>query len=236
MRTGLAQALWFAAHRTAFGKTLIEHALMRQVLADLALESEAATLLALRVTRSFDEAAGQEEAALYSRLATPVAKYWLNKRVIQHVAECMECHGGVGYTEEWPIARFYRQTPLNGIWEGSGNVICLDVLRALSRSPQAGEAVFDEIKRAGGANAHLDRAIEALETQLTQKAIEEAGARRFVESLALVLQASLLIQHAPVFVSDAFCATRLGEKHSSYGAFTANADVSAIIARAMPTT
>jgi putative acyl-CoA dehydrogenase len=234
MRTGLAQALWHAAHRSTFGKTLIDHALMRQVLADLALESEAATVLAFRLARSFDEAQTREEAALFSRAATPVAKYWLNKRVVGHIAECMECHGGVGYTEEWPIARFYRQAPLNGIWEGSGNVICLDVLRALSRSPQSGAAVLNEISRAKGANAHLDDAIGALEAQLKQKAIEESGARHFVESLALALQASLLVQHAPSFVSDAFCASRLGEKHFTYGALTANADVSAIINRAMP--
>jgi len=233
MRTGLAQALWFASHRSAFGKTLIDHVLMRQVLADLAVESEAATALAFRVAHSFDETATSEEAALFSRLATPAAKYWLNKRVVGHVAECMECHGGVGYVEEWPIARFYRQAPLNGIWEGSGNVICLDVLRALSRTPQTGDVFVQELKHASGTNAHLDRAIARLEAQLAAP-IDESAARLLVERMALALQASLLVRHAPAFVSDAFCATRLGEGHSVYGARTANADLAHIIARAMP--
>jgi putative acyl-CoA dehydrogenase len=236
MRTALAQALWHTAHRAAFGKRLIDHALMRQVLADLALDSEAATVLAFRLARGFDEAPANEEAALFSRLATPVAKYWLNKRVTGHIAECMECHGGAGYVEEWPIARFYRQAPLNGIWEGSGNVICLDVLRALARSPQSGEIFLSEVKRAWGANAHLDRAIHEAERQL-QQAREESGARRLVERLALVLQAALLVQHAPAFVSDAFCAARLGDESGfAYGALDAKADTGAIIARAMPMT
>src|SRR5258705_5073154 len=142
MRSAVAQALWHSAHRAAFGKLLVDHALMRQVLADLAVESEAATVMAFRVARSLDEAPKGEEAALFSRLATPIANYWHNKRVVGHVAECMECHGGAGYVEEWPIARLYRQAPLNGIWEGSGNVICLDVLLALSQSPQAGEVFY----------------------------------------------------------------------------------------------
>src|SRR5258705_2349729 len=142
MRSALAQALWHTSHRSAFGKVLIEQPLMRQVLADLAIESEAATALVFRLARSFDEAAKSEHAALFSRIATPVAKYWLNKRVIGHVAECMEYHGAAGYVEEWPITRLYRQAALNGIWEGSGNVICLDVLLALSQSPQAGEVFY----------------------------------------------------------------------------------------------
>jgi putative acyl-CoA dehydrogenase len=234
MRSGLAQALWHTSHRSAFGKTLIEQPLMRQVLADLALESEAATVLAFRVARSFDESPNSEEAMLFSRLATPVAKYWLNKRVVGHVAECMECHGGAGYVEEWPIARFYRQAPLNGIWEGSGNVICLDSLRALSRSPEAGKVFLNEVRRASGANAHLDAAIVELERHLSQAAIEESAARRLVESMALALQAALLVQHAPGFVSDAFCATRLGQTRFAYGAFAGSADVAAILARATP--
>ena len=235
MRTALAQALWHASHRSAFGKTLIDHALMRQVLADLALESEAATVTAFRVARSFDEAAESEEAALFSRLATPVAKYWLNKRVTGHVTECMECHGGAGYVEDWPIARFYRQAPLNGIWEGSGNVICLDVLRALARAPQAKDAFLNEVTRAKGANPHLDRAIGQLEQRLRPALIEESGARHLVESMALALQASLLIRHAPSPISDAFCATRLNrESGMAYGALTGKADSAAIIGRASP--
>jgi putative acyl-CoA dehydrogenase len=235
MRSALAQALWHAAHRAAFGKLLIEHGLMRQVLADLAVESEAATALAFRVARSFDEMASAEEAALFSRLATPVAKYWLNKRVVGHVAECMECHGGAGYVEEWPIARFYRQAPLNGIWEGSGNVICLDVLRALARTPRSGDVFLDEVARARGANAELDRAIDELDSQLAQPAFGERSARRLVESLALAMEGALLVQHAPAAISDAFCATRLGGKAGgAYGAFYANIDIDAILSRAMP--
>ena len=146
----------------------------------------------------------------------------------------MECHGGAGYVEEWPIARFYRQAPLNGIWEGSGNIICLDVLRALSQSPQAGEMFLDELKRARGANAALDHAIGDVERQLKQTPIEQSDARRFVEGLALALQAALLVQHAPAFISDAFCAARLGDAGLAYGALSEKVDNAAIIARAMP--
>jgi putative acyl-CoA dehydrogenase len=231
MRSALAQALWHTSHRTAFGKRLIEQPLMRQMLADLALESEAATALVFRVARSFDESATSEEAARFSRLATPVAKYWLNKRVIGHVAECMECHGGNGYVEEWPIARFYRQAPLNGIWEGSGNVICLDVLRALARTPQAGEVFLNEVRRVKGANTHLDGAIAELETQMTNT--DEASAGRLVKQMAFVLEASLLVQHAPSFVSDSFCAMRLAERHVMYGT-AADSNTAAILARSFP--
>ena len=233
MHTALAQALWHTSHRSAFGKKLIDHALMRPVLADLAIESEAATVLAFRIARSFDESPASEEAALFSRLATPIAKYWLNKRVVGQVAECMECHGGAGYVEEWPIARFYRQAPLNGIWEGSGNVICLDVLRALSRSPQSGEIYLQELKRGAGANEKLDRFVDEAARQLRQPA-EESAARRLAEALALALQGALLVQHAPSAVSDAFCNTRLDVQCHTYGSFAANVDIAAIVTRAMP--
>jgi putative acyl-CoA dehydrogenase len=268
MRSALARALWHASHRKAFGKLLIDHALMRQVLADLAVESEAATALAFRVARSFDESSStnpvltspsrggrtskargaeevrvggvpvrpqtSEEAALFSRIATPVAKYWLNKRAIPHVAECMECHGGTGYIEEWPIARLYRQAPLNGIWEGSGNIICLDVLRALKHEPRAGEVFLAELARASGASAHLDRAINALKTDLASSP-EESGARRLIETMALAIEGALLVQHAPSAISDAFCATRLSsDRGHTYGAQTAKFDIPDILSRAMP--
>src|SRR5258706_11834903 len=232
MRSALAQALWHSAHRAAFGKLLVDHALMRQVLADLAVESEAATALALRVARSFDEAPKSEEATLFSRLATPIAKYWLNKRVVGHVAECMECHGGAGYVEEWPIARLYRQAPLNGIWEGSGNVICLDVLRVLKREPRALDAFITELERGRGANARLDQAVDALKSEL--RAVEEKDARRLVEAMAVALQAALLVQQAPAAVADAFCATRLGARTAAYGAMSADIDSDAVVSRARP--
>ena len=206
---------------------------MRQVLADLAIESEAATVLAFRIARSFDEAETSEDAALFSRIATPVAKYWLNKRVVGHVAECMECHGGAGYLDEWPIARLYRQAPLNGIWEGSGNVICLDVLRALKREPRAGEVFLTEIRAMAGANAHLARTIADLEQSLTNASIIEESARHLVEMMAKALQGSLLLRYAPHSVSDVFCATRLGgDCGGAYGAMSAKGDVKAIIERA----
>ena len=235
MRSALAQALWHAEHRLTFGKPLIEHALMRRVLTDLAVESEAATALAFRLARSFDEAPESEQAALFSRIATPVAKYWLNKRVVPHIAECMECHGGAGYIEEWPIARLYRQAPLNGIWEGSGNVICLDVLRVLSRVPLAKDAFVAEIETASGANAALDRAIAEAKARFARDEIPESEARSVSTSLALVLQASLLVRLAPSFVGDAYCATRLsGDAPSTFGAASVPVDTDAILSRAIP--
>ncbi len=233
MQTALAQALWHTSHRSAFGKLLVDQPLMRRVLADLAVEAEAATMLAFRLSRSFDEMQHDETAQLFSRLATPIAKYWLNKRVIGHVAECMECHGGGGYVEEWPIARFYRQAPINGIWEGSGNVICLDVLRAMARHPGAADVLLSELKLAGGANRYFDQALSRLTSAFRQA--QEADARRISERVAVLLEASLMLRHAPPADADLFCTSRLGDDvHQSYGAFAGEADVDAIIARAMP--
>ncbi len=230
MRQALAQALWHTAHRTAFQKKLIDQPLMARVLADLALESEAATALAFRIARSFDDG---KSAALFSRLATPIGKYWLNKRVVNFVYEAMECHGGAGYVEESVLPRLFRQSPLNSIWEGSGNVICLDVLRALMREPETADALFAELDAACGTYAALDKAIDAAKESLA--AVTEAGARRLVETLALVLQASLLTQHAPTAIADGFIATRLGgAPWRTYGAFEAAIDVGAIVKRATP--
>jgi putative acyl-CoA dehydrogenase len=231
MRQALAQALWHASHRTAFQKKLIDQPLMARVLADLALESEAATVLAFRIARSFDESASNEAAALFSRLATPIGKYWLNKRVVNFVYEAMECHGGAGYVEESMLPRLYRQAPLNSIWEGSGNVICLDVLRALSREPETADALFAELDAARGAYAALDKAIDRAKDRL---GTIEPHARRLVEELALTLQAALLARHAPSAVADAFVATRLDDTWRTYGAFDEEIGTSAIIARAMP--
>ena len=230
MRQALAQALWHTAHRTAFQKKLIDQPLMARVLADLALESEAATALALRIARSFDDG---KPAALFSRLATPIGKYWLNKRVVNFVYEAMECHGGAGYVEESILPRLFRQSPLNSIWEGSGNVICLDVLRALTREPETAGALFAELDKARGAYAALDKAIDTAKQSLAT--VTEPGARRLVETLALALQASLLARHAPAVVADGFIATRLGDAPwRTYGAFDAEIDLGAILARAMP--
>lgn len=232
MRQALAQALWHTSHRTAFQKKLVDQPLMARVLADLAIESEAATVLAFRIARSFDEA-GSAEAALFSRLATPIGKYWINKRVVNFVYEAMECHGGAGYIEESVLPRLHRQAPLNSIWEGSGNVICLDVLRALSREPETAAALFAELESARGAYTALDRAIDKAKARL--KTVTEPHARVLVEDLALALQGALLARHAPKAVADAFVATRLGDTPwRTYGAFDAEIDVRAIVGRAMP--
>lgn len=233
MRQALAQAMWHTSHRTAFLKKLIDQPLMARVLADLAIENEAATALTFRIARSFDEAKS-EQAALFSRLATPIGKYWLNKRVVNFVYEAMECHGGAGYIEESVLPRLHRQSPLNSIWEGSGNVICLDVLRALSREPETAAALFAELEAARGAYAALDRAIDKAKARL--KTVTEPQARVLVEELALALQGALLARTAPKAVADAFVATRLGDTPwRTYGAFDAEIDVRAIVSRAMPT-
>jgi putative acyl-CoA dehydrogenase len=234
MRTSLANALWHTAHRIAFQKKLIDQPLMRAVLTDLAVESEAATALTFRIAQSFDDSANDERAALFSRIATPIGKYWINKRVVNFVYECMEAHGGAGYIEEGVIPRVYRQSPLNSIWEGSGNVICLDVLRAMSREPDSVAALLDEIELARGGNSHLDHALDGIEQRLASP-IAESSARKLVEELALSLQGSLLVRQAPAAVSDAFCATRLADHPAfAYGALDTDIDTDAIITRAMP--
>lgn len=234
MRQALALALWHAAHRSAFQRRLIDQTLMRRVLADMTIESEAATALAFRLAQSFDDASASHAAAAFSRVATPVAKYWINKRVVNFVYEAMEVHGGGGYVEESVLPRIFRQSPLNSIWEGSGNVICLDVLRAMERAPEAVPAFINEIEAAHGAYAALDRLIDNVKDALVQTP-EEQYARHLVETMALALQGSLLARHGPAAVADAFCATRLNSHPGgSYGATLATLDISAILARAMP--
>jgi putative acyl-CoA dehydrogenase len=186
---------------------------MRNVLADLAVESTAATLGMMRLARAFDAAAsGDEAAALFKRLATAVLKYWTCKRAPVHAAEALECLGGNGYVEEWPLARLYREAPLNSLWEGSGNVQCLDVLRALRKTPESLDALTGEIGEARGGDPRLDAFAVALRDDFArlQEADFEGQARRVVERLALALQGSLLVRHAPPAVADAFCASRLG--------------------------
>jgi putative acyl-CoA dehydrogenase len=230
MRNALVQAIHHANHRKAFGKRLIEQPLMRSVLADLALESEAATALMLRLARAYDR---RESEAPFRRMATAVAKFWVCKRASPMVAEALECLGGNGYVEESGLPRIYREAPLNSIWEGSGNVICLDVLRALQKEPQARDALLAEIRAARGADRRLDAAADAAEARLVRP--EEAEARSLVERLALALQGSLLVRFAPPFVADAFCQSRLAREGGfTFGTMPEGFDSAAILARAFP--
>ena len=233
MRQALANALWHAAHRTAFQKKLIDQPLMRSVLADMAIESEAATALTFVIARSFDEGAN-ESAAAFVRIATPIGKYWINKRVVNFAYEAMEVHGGAGYIEDSVMTRIYRQSPLNSIWEGSGNVVCLDILRAIQRDPRSAQELIVELEKSRGANRWLDRAVSDVKACLARQ-YDEALARRLAERMALALQGAILVRNAPGFVSDAFCATRLCEHPGlSCGAMDAKIDVDALIGRAMP--
>jgi putative acyl-CoA dehydrogenase len=235
MRQGVAQATWHTHHRSAFGAVLDQQPLMANVLADLALESEAATVAALRLARAFDADPADEHEQLLKRLVTPVIKYWTCKRAPQHTAEALECLGGVGYVEETDLPRLFRQSPLNGVWEGSGNVMCLDVLRALARAPEALDAYWAEVAPAAGADARLDAAADALRSELSDLDQIEPRARRLVEQLALVFQGALLVQHAPAAVADAFCASRFGDGSGrAFGTLPVGLDLAAIVDRARP--
>ncbi|MCX4820073.1 acyl-CoA dehydrogenase family protein [Streptomyces sp. NBC_01142] len=230
MRQAVAQAIHHTAYRSAFGGLLIDKPLMRNVLADLALESEAATTLALRLAAAYDADTDEERAFL--RLAVPAAKYWVTKRCTPLVAEALECLGGNGYVEESGLPRLLRESPLNSIWEGSGNVQALDVLRALQREPQALDAFLKEVGTAYGADHRLDRAIKGLLTELADLNGIEAGGRRLVERLALVLQASLLVRWAPPEVADAFCASRLGgDWGTTFGTLPHTLDLRSVVER-----
>lgn len=234
MRQATAHAIHHATYRTAFQRRLIDQPLMRNVLADLALESEAAVALILRVARGFDDSAHNAEAKPFARLAVAIAKYWLNKRVAGHVVEAMECLGGAGYVEESAMPRLYREAPVNGIWEGSGNVICLDILRTLQREPAAFDAFLAELERARGGHSSFDAALDGLKQ--TAATVTEAGARHAVERMAMLLQAALLLRHAPDYVADAFCAARPGgEAGRAYGTLPEGVAVEKVIARAAPT-
>ncbi|MDX1530679.1 MAG: isovaleryl-CoA dehydrogenase [Rhodothermales bacterium] len=233
LRRAVAEAAHHAAHRSVFGKRLVEQPLMQNVLADLCLESEAATAFALRLARGFDEEA-DEQQALFTRLATPVAKYWITKRAVGGVAEAMECLGGNGYVEASGMPRLYRDVPVNAIWEGSGNVQCLDVLRAVRKEPAVLDAFFAEVQQAEGGDARLDRHVQRLQQALSDPAEIETQARRLVEGLALALQASLLVRHAPAAVADAFCAGRLGGGGLQFGTLPAGTDYRAVVERSRP--
>jgi putative acyl-CoA dehydrogenase len=254
MRQACMNAVWHAQHRSAFGKRLIEQPLMRQVLADLLLEAEAALALAFRVARSFDLAAGAgpgadadlaagagpgagadvEHERLFSRVATPVGKYWINKRLPELVYEAMECHGGAGYVEEGVLARIYRQAPLNSIWEGSGNVICLDLLRAIGREPATADALVTELRGSAGNDSRYDRYLAGLIDEFRPGKLVEANARRLCERLGVALQAAVLLREGDRTVAESFCSARLADEGRCYGSLPDGVAVDALIERGMP--
>ncbi len=235
MRRAVAEATHHATFRYAFGKRLLDQPLMQNVLADLCLESEAATALALRLARGFDESAEDEAQRKFTRLATAVGKYWITKRTVAVVAESLECLGGNGYVEESPLPRLYRDAPLNSIWEGSGNVQCLDLLRAVQRDPGTLEVTMEEIRGARGGNRHFDSFVVKLESEFSDLSQLETRARRLTELLALGLQGSLLVQHAPSEVADAFCAARLaGDAGLVFGTLPRDTNFEGIIERSRP--
>lgn len=235
MRRAVAEATHHAAYRHAFGRRLLDQPLMRNVLADLCLESEASTALVLRLARGFDGSANSVEQAKFTRIATAVGKYWITKRAVAAVAESLECIGGNGYIEESPLARLYRDAPLNSLWEGAGNVQCLDVLRAMHKDPDSISIFFAEIRAAMGVHPQFDHFVTRLETELRDTSQAETRARRLVEGLALALQGALLLQHAPSVVAEAFCTARLGDDHrNSFGTLPLGTDFEAIIERARP--
>jgi len=237
MRQALAQAVHYCRHRQAFGKRLVEQPLMQNVLADLTVESEAATLLVMRLAASFDARQADERNRAFSRIATAICKFWLCKRSPVHVGEALECLGGNGYVEESAMPRLYREAPLYGIWEGSGNVICLDILRALSKDPATAEALLEELKTVSGADLRLDRLVASLETDMhsaVRKTVDhshQAGARRLAERLAIALQGACVLRHGRKEVAEAFLASRVAGDHGhTFGTLPESADVERILA------
>jgi len=240
MRQSVVQAIHHARHRWAFGKLLIDQPLMRSVLADLAIESQAATLLAIRLARSFDARQSDGLERGFARIATAISKYWLCKRAPSHVGEALECLGGNGYVEESIMPRLYREAPLYSIWEGSGNVICLDILRAIAKEPGAVEAVIYELRRGAAADRRLDVFIAGVESDLSSHAQRrspdgfdaEAEGRSLAERLALGLQASLLVRHGSSAEADAFVSSRIGGSHGrTFGTLPRGTNVGAILSR-----
>jgi putative acyl-CoA dehydrogenase len=234
MRIGTAQAVHHATHRYAFGKALIDQPAMANVLADLALDSEAATTVVLRIAGAVDRAArGDAGERAFRRVALSVTKYWLCKRLASHTVEALECLGGNGYVEDSGMPRLYREAPLISIWEGSGNVAALDTLRAMGREPEAIEAFFGELELAGGADPRFDDALAVLRKELADGEELPFRARRLVEQMALLLQASLLLRHGDAAVADAFVRSRLaGDWGNAYGTLPAGVDTAAILDRA----
>ncbi|MGE5857998.1 MAG: acyl-CoA dehydrogenase family protein [Solirubrobacterales bacterium] len=232
MRAGVAQAINHASHRSTFGRVLVEQPLMQNVLADLAIESEAATIGSLRLARAYDEAiAGDDEAQAFKRIANAVLKYWICKRAPSHAVECLECLGGNGYVEESGMPRLYREAPLSSIWEGSGNVQCLDVLRAMVKNSDSVDAFFGEVAEGSG-EPRLDAFVSELRKDLGDVSGIEARARQLVERMALALQGSLLLRFGDQAVADGFCASRLGGNCGhAFGTLPAGTDFQRIIDR-----
>jgi putative acyl-CoA dehydrogenase len=236
MRQAVSQAIHHARHRSAFGRKLVDQPLMQNVLADLAIESEAATALALRLARAFDNESDPQETLL-RRVLTPAAKYWICKRGPMLAAEAMEVLGGNGYVEDGPLARIYRQMPLNSIWEGSGNVMCLDVLRAFAKHPESGAALMAEVLPALGRNKHFDLFVSGLKSKLGAPAADaERMGRELTQGIALAVQGALLLRHSTPEVAAAFCASRLTPNHCgmAFGTLPAETDFRHIIDRAWP--
>ncbi len=234
MRKALAEASWHVAHRSAFGGLLADKPLMQNVIADLAVESEAATALAMRLAAAVDNQHDPHEAAL-RRIALPLAKFWVCKRTPAMVAEALECLGGNGYVEESGLPLLFRESPLNSVWEGSGNVNALDVLRAITREPETLAAWITEVGLARGADPRLDRAIDDALTLLGDVSSLEAGARRLAGQMAACLQGSLLVRFAPPEIADAFCETRLGTSYGGTFGTLSGGDLRSIVERTTPT-
>jgi putative acyl-CoA dehydrogenase len=234
MRMATSQAIDHCRQRKAFGALLIDQPIMQNVLADLAIEAEAAVALTMRIARAFDNRKDTHEDLLI-RIGTGLGKYWICKRVPPHAYEAMECIGGSGVMEDSPMPRLYREAPVNAIWEGSGNVQCLDVLRAISRAPETLDSYFAEVDLARGGHAALDRHVAALKEDMSDIAAFESRARELCDRLALGFQASLLVRHAPAGIADAFCRSRLESKgHHQWGALPRDIDLRSIVDRAAP--
>ena len=234
MRKALAEAAWHTSQRSAFGATLADQPAMTNVLADLAVETEAATFVAIRLAAAVDKPNDPHEQAL-RRIGLALEKFWVCKRTPMMVAEALECLGGNGYVEESGMPLMFRESPLNSIWEGSGNVNALDVLRALGREPETLDAWITEMAEVRGEDARLDTAVDGVLTELADLADVEVRARRIAASMATCLQAAVLIKHGDPRVADAFCASRLaGDWGGTFGTLPRGLDLAGIVARTTP--
>jgi putative acyl-CoA dehydrogenase len=235
MRTGLTRAIYHAQHRKAFGAYLIDQPLMRNVLADLAVEAEAATMVAMRMAGATDSVVrGDPKEALLRRIGLAASKYWVCKRATPHAAEALECLGGNGYAEESGMPRLYREAPLMGIWEGSGNVSALDTLRAMATRPECVEVLFAELAASAGSDARLDSHVDNLRPQLADLDTIQYRARKVAEDICLALQGSLLVRHGHPSVAEAFLATRLDRRWGgAFGTMPAGLDLGPILERAL---